>query len=349
MDARVGWIDRWRGILIFQIVAFHVIGVARHFQAEGDAADVLTIASGWLERYHVVAFFALMGVVWRRKDSFREFLARKVRRLLVPYFVFGGLWALCFAVLVRRFACAYVEIGDFAWWQPFASVLLCNGYPGGMGARVVNALWFLPCMFGVSLVYFGVDRHLPGRRGQLLLLPPLYALHGVLAGTSLPWGLDRLPLFLMFVILARWTIPRAPLAWIGKHGLWGVPVALALYAFAECRPFIQAGFGRMGIGAWAGVFGAWVMIGASVLLAQSVRWKALEATGRDSLGILVLHKFPILAIQAVPLLRETFFGGGGGAASLFSGFGRRDARCRRGDGSRPARYAVGAWRKEENG
>ena len=347
MDARVGWIDRWRGILIFQIVAFHVIGVARHFQAEGDAADVLTIASGWLERYHVVAFFALMGVVWRRKDSFREFLARKVRRLLVPYFVFGGLWALCFAVLVRRFACAYVEIGDFAWWQPFASVLLCNGYPGGMGARVVNALWFLPCMFGVSLVYFGVDRHLPGRRGQLLLLPPLYALHGVLAGTSLPWGLDRLPLFLMFVILARWTIPRAPLAWIGKHGLWGVPVALALYAFAECRPFIQAGFGRMGIGAWAGVFG----VGHDWRLRPSRPVRPVEGAGGNRPGF---ARHPRLAqvpdsgdpgrpAPAGNLLR------GGGAASLFSGFGRRDARCRRGDGSRPARYAVGAWRKEENG
>ena len=67
----------------------------------------------------------------------------------------------------------------------------------------------------------------------------------------------------------------------------------------------------MGVGAWAWVFVSMVLIGASAILAQSLKWKALEVVGKASLGILVLHKFPILAIQAIPSLREIVFGQGG--------------------------------------
>ena len=309
MRERIDWIDRWRGVLIFQIVAFHVLGVA--VQANGSGNEILTASLKWIERYHVLAFFALTGVVWKRKSSFKEFLLGKIRRLLVPYFVFGGLWALCFVVLSHRFSCSYASIGEFAWWQPFASVVLCNGYPNGMGARVVNALWFLPSLFGVSLAYFVVDRYLPNRTHQLLLLLPLYALRNALVGMSLPWDVNRIPYFMMFVILARWAIPCSPSPWIEKHRIGGVLVALALYAFAECRPFVRACFDLMGVGAWAWVFVSMVLIGASAILAQSVKWKTLDVVGKASLGILVFHKFPILAIQAIPSLRKIAFGQGG--------------------------------------
>lgn len=309
MRERIDWIDRWRGVLIFQIVAFHVLGVA--VQANGSGNEILTASLKWIERYHVLAFFALTGVVWKRKGSFKEFLLGKIRRLLVPYFVFGGLWALCFVVLSHRLSCSYASIGEFAWWQPFASVVLCNGYPNGMGARVVNALWFLPSLFGVSLAYFAVDRYLPTRMHQLLLLLPLYALRNALAGMSLPWDINRIPYFLMFVILARWAIPRSPLPWIEKYRIWGMLVAFALYSFAECRSFVRSCFDMMGVGAWAWVFVSMVLIGASAILSQSLKWKALEVVGKASLGILVLHKFPILAIQAIPSLREIVFGQGG--------------------------------------
>ena len=307
---RIEWIDRWRGILIVQIVAFHVLGVACAYDADGGGS--LATVVKWIENYHVIAFFALTGVVWTRKSSFVEFVCGKVRRLLVPYFVFGGVWALLFLLFARRFAPSYASVDSFAWWQTFASVLLCNGYPDGLGRRVVNALWFLPSMFGVSVAYYLIDRLLPSRDRQFLLLLPLFALWHILFCRTLPWDVNRIPCFMVFVILGRWLIPREPIRWTANHCLVGVGASLALYAIAGCHAPIRECFSRMGVGAWWFVFVTMLLVFASAVMAQSVRWNTLGVVGRASLGILVLHKFPILAIQAVPALRGVAFGNGGG-------------------------------------
>ncbi len=307
---RIEWIDRWRGILIFQIVAFHVFGIASNYIPSDR--DSLTPIVKWIESYHVVAFFALTGVVWTTKASFIRFLSGKARRLLIPYFVFGGLWALCFLVLAKQFPADYISIDSFAWWQPFASVLFCNGYPNGLGARVINALWFLPAMFTTSVTYYFVDRYLPRCRYQLLLLLPLYALYHMLSGVNLPWDIDRIPYFMLYIILGRWMLPRAPIQWVAKHWFGGLIAALVLYVFAAGHSFIKLCFSEMGISGWSWIFTTMVLVFASAILAQAVRWNALGIVGRASLGILVIHKFPILAIQAIPALRHLAFTQGGG-------------------------------------
>lgn len=307
---RIEWIDRWRGILILLIVAFHVLGIGSNYISSGE--DYLTPIVNWIGTYHVVAFFALTGIVWTTKDSFIRFLSGKVRRLLVPYFVFGGLWALCFVAFAKRFPAAYISIDPFVWWQPFASVLFCNGYPNGLGARVINALWFLPTMFSTSVAYYFVDRYLPRRRYQLFLLLPLYALWHMLAGYNLPWDIDRIPYFMIYIILGRWLIPRAPIQWIVKHWFAGLIAALVLYICAAGHPLIKLCFSEMGISGWSWIFATMLSICASAILAQCVRWNALGVVGRASMGILVLHKFPIIAVQAIPALRRIAFTQGGG-------------------------------------
>ena len=45
---------------------------------------------------------------------------------------------------------------------------------------------------------------------------------------------------------------------------------------------------------------------ASAWLVQVIDWHILEVIGRASLGILVLHKFPIVMVQAIPCLKSCF-------------------------------------------
>ena len=311
---RIEWIDRWRGILIFQIVAFHVFGIASNYIPSNS--DYLTPIVEWMGTYHVVAFFALTGIVWTTKTSFVRFLVGKVRRLLVPYFVFGCLWALCFIALAKQFPAAYISVDSFAWWQPFASVLFCNGYPNGLGARVINALWFLPAMFSASVAYYFVDCYLPRREHQLLLLFPLYALWHMFSGNNLPWDIERIPYFILYITLGRWIIPRMPIRWVAKYWYGGLIAALVLYVCAAGHPFIKACFLKMGISGWSWIFATMMSVCASAILAQSVRWNMLGIVGRASMGILVFHKFPILAIQAMPALRRIAFSQGGGGILL---------------------------------
>ena len=68
---REDWIDRWRGLMICVIVLFHVIGVVAPFADEAEAM-ILRHASAFIERFHVVSFFVLAGVIfgwWKAVDE----------------------------------------------------------------------------------------------------------------------------------------------------------------------------------------------------------------------------------------------------------------------------------------
>ncbi|MGN0854427.1 MAG: acyltransferase family protein [Kiritimatiellia bacterium] len=192
---REDWIDRWRGILMISIVAFHVIG-AIAFCCSGEAETAITFCKNRLAMFHTKGFFVISGILWRTGESFGDFAMRKAKRLLVPYFVFGFAWALLFVFLSRYFP--YFNSGELTFWQPFLSVLLADGWPEGIGFRVINALWFLPCLFLVEIFYYWIARFIPNTRRQLALLPVCFALDGLISKPDIFWGLNLVPRFLIF-------------------------------------------------------------------------------------------------------------------------------------------------------
>jgi len=299
---RFDWIDCWKGLLIVLVVAGHVVGGASHL-CIGASQKALVFLYKVIYLFHMPAFFWLAGLCWRAKnDEFVMFAVKKSRRLLVPYAVFGIFSVLAYVILMRGalFSAVttnhYQGMGEGAWWQPFASLIHAGGWPNGEGFRCNSVLWFLPAMFSVTCFYWIVDRCLKSRTSQLCLVVLLLGFEFINRRfglvPTLPFGLSYIPLYGSFLILGRWLR-------IEKLSVPGWVVALGWLVFgalAWMEPDCYWGYMRA---KWYAVFLLMSIMGIALSLwtakALSGRW--LISFGTASLGIMLLHKFVILALQ----------------------------------------------------
>ena len=241
-------------------------------------------------------------MLWRGKRDFRLFIVKKSFRLLVPYLIFGLFWAILY-VLFSQIISGKAD-GSTTIWKPLASVLLCNGWPKGEGWRVVNALWFLPCMFLTSITYWFIDRVLPKFWWQVVVLLVLNGFEHR-AVDLLPWAAERVPRMLIFMLIGRWTgnifnVQSRYLCFI---------LSFLIYAVSSYRPIVQYLCNWGGLGAWRFVVQSFLPIIASGFLARSIaNSRFLEALGKYSLVILSLHKLPILLLQALPPVMTVIYG-----------------------------------------
>ena len=309
---RKSWIDSWKGLLIFLVVLGHVVGMMSHF-SDGGAREAFLYAYRFIYFFHMPAFFVLVGVLMGSKvetdeDLSGAFVARKFKRLMIPYFFWGVVSVLIFlaTLALSSGACrgdAYYRAIklDFPWWQPFLSLLHAGFWPNGEGFRCNSVLWFLPCMFLVLLA----RKMLQGLKVQssgktILLLLVCLALGGVLRlfVGSLPWCLDRVPRFLAFVLLGELVVRwRRPICNGGRiAGLlagWTV-FAAGVMVFPDFKAayvswtwyFAEAGMAALGCVLSMGV-------------ARLVDCRLLASLGAASLGIMLTHKFPVVAFQTV--------------------------------------------------
>lgn len=323
------WIDRWKGLLILLVVVGHVVGGAAHLATDA--------ARPWLEGvyrviylFHMPAFFALAGCCWKpATGSFAAFALKKAKRLLVPYAVFGVVSVVLYLLLQQVFLARtgagvgghYAAMGGEDGWRPFLSLLHAGGWPHGEGFRANTPLWFLPCLFTVELVYCMLDRFTPGCARQLacavLALSLGFVVH-VQVPFDLPWGAAKAPWFLAFLIAGRWILrPAADALAAAPMPKGGVPIAVAvgclLYAVGGWFMPSQWFMGRLG---WYVAFAACALLGTllSLLAARFLPGRGLATLGGLSLTILLVHKFPVMALETqVPWMRQLFQTGCWGA------------------------------------
>ena len=329
-ESRMRWIDSWKGILIFLVVLGHAVGMMCHYTT-GETSEFMSFCYKWIYLFHMPAFFVVVGFVLKSREvqGVREVgtcvavlnVARKgMRRLLVPYFFWGTVSAVAFLGMtvlagqwqgVDRYYGAHMLPKD--WWQPFVSLLHAGGWPRGEGFRCNSVLWFLPVMF----LTLCVERGLRGSRGLMGLREPV--LHGamvvvclVVGGVmrfyvgALPWGIDRVSRFLAFVYVGKMIASGrfekferferftglGRLGWVGVFAVcaggltWGAVMmpGLGLVYRSWQWYFIEAGLAVVGS----------VM---TLALARIVDCRVFAGLGLASLGIMLMHKFPIVALQ----------------------------------------------------
>ena len=292
---REDWIDRWRGLMICVIVLFHVIDVVAPFADEAEAM-ILRHASAFIERFHVVSFFVLAGVIFGGGKPLMSFLFGKAKRLLIPYFSFGMMWALLY-VLLSRFVSGGQD-HQIGFVKPFVSVVLCNGWPDGVGRRVVSVLWFLPCMFIAEALYWLVLRLVSNATQQLLLLPFCYAATICLHGVNCFWEAQLVPKFVAFMILGRCLISIREIHF--KHDrVTKIVCGVLVLAFVWEQNLLRLSCTILGLLDWIGFVNGFFGAFGCALIAQGANVAVLGTVGRCSLGILVIHKLWILAAQVL--------------------------------------------------
>lgn len=144
---RVESIDGLKGIGILFMVLGHM-----HFGK---------MFNHYVYTFHMPLFFLISGYLYKKPELLMKAVGRKAKSLLIPYFSFGiGYWILWFVLHGRE-----TETPLEPFWA-----LLFNGINGLV---YESALWFLPTLFMVYLLFSVIDRRIVNtayKTGLVILL-----------------------------------------------------------------------------------------------------------------------------------------------------------------------------------
>ena len=140
MEKRYEYIDIAKGLGMFAIVWGHIC------------------CKGWsnclVYSFHIPLFFFLSGMMFdeNKYPNFLPFIAKRAKRLLIPYVVYSVItwiiWAL-FSMLVHRPVESYLN--------PLLQTIVAKGSGGFLVHNV--ALWFIPCLLAVEIIYYVLAKY----------------------------------------------------------------------------------------------------------------------------------------------------------------------------------------------
>ena len=299
MRQRIRWIDVLRGIGIISIVFSHTL-------------QNVGITSKILYSFHVPLFFFVSGLLFSDgQTSFSKLLIKKAKRILVPYFLWGIL-SLALFLLLGKYAESVLNSGRVASGKSDLIDLL-SGYCDGN-----TPLWFLPALF-LSSVFLWIFDRIAGFIKNTVAKKVFMALPLALSVLSAYfcqshgynheiWSIDDVQI-LFFFCWSGYLLKDAVLR-IGMKPVYllaiGLPVfagACAMGAFLNGRILYLTGYyhslPRFYLIASLAIFGL------SAISMGVKSFRPLEYIGRNTLPILVMHKFPVLFFQCVcPVIKD---------------------------------------------
>lgn len=304
----VPWIDAWKGWLILLVVVGHAAGAVCHM-VEGVDRQVCRGVYFLIYSYHMPAFFFVSGWLWRDM-GFADFIRKRTRRLLIPYFLVGLVSIVIFA-MAGGAQCMHVGVEGGYYSQCVSnngailpnvlSLLQGGGWPQGQGFRYNSVLWFLPCMFTVQLLYWTISKFVESRVGWAAVVLGCFmgSVYISRSGFSYwPWGLSCAPAYLCYFIggrlLCQWRRNRPfVVPWwltfvlVGGHLLW-------VYVWIRIGEYGLVYSGVRMMTAFCGILAS-----AAVVSRFSGRlMNVFCLLGVSSMSVMCWHKFFIVGVQA---------------------------------------------------
>ena len=309
---RQSWIDRWKGILILLVVLGHVAGGGANISVKGSES-ILLLVRDIIYLFHMPAFFVLAGICWRDSDGWIRFLKRKSFRLLVPYIIFGVMsWVIYDAI--------YGTWGEFGFQM--ASLIHGGNCPNGEGFKCNSVLWFPPVMFVVLAGYRILESVVKSRAvlAKCCLCVLLWCLRVLCYRyrvLCLPWGIDLALWYLPYFIIG--TMAGELIGMIKVRWLFVCSVLVfAAVSFLKFHmpPERLASFSGFSYAISLALSGTCITLSVAKARFWDVRqvsWcgARLAKIGVASMGIMLLHKFPVVALQErIGIIRSMFCGNG---------------------------------------
>ena len=158
---RIHWADVAKGILIIAVALGHIIGRGEELGISCPAIEAIVILGGVL-CFNMPAFFILAGF-WGKYDiSFKDYLVKNARGMLLPLIIFSYLGGIIHEIIYEILKGSY-NSGALEW--PFLDISL--------------DYWFVLALFLAKCIYWCVCRICQKQYVRLLLCIAIYAI-GVL-------------------------------------------------------------------------------------------------------------------------------------------------------------------------
>lgn len=169
------WVDVCKGLAILLMILGH--------------SGMTDMGKLYIHSFNMPLFFILSGFLVKPKQimRFKDFFVKKVRTIILPYFVFGFV-NFVFCILYLRYYLHDYKLNSLL--VPIKS-LFCFNTEGGL--LVANALWFLTTLFIVEIVFYFMLKYIKSKKKMLFALIAFslisYA-YSIFIKARLFWGID---------------------------------------------------------------------------------------------------------------------------------------------------------------
>lgn len=132
---RVEWLDSLRGVAMFTVVLGHVASLSKSMQT-------------LIYSFHMPLFFMISGALFKveKYSSLKECAIDKAKKLLIPY-----CWLYAVNVPFWYLNKKVLSDSDATMWDLFLGFVTGNQAISTMAS---GALWFLPCLFLISVLFW---------------------------------------------------------------------------------------------------------------------------------------------------------------------------------------------------
>lgn len=151
MKQRIQYLDVCKGIGIILVVLGHII--------------ITNPIRTWIYSFHMPLFFFLSGYIFcfSKTSSFKNFVNKRLKTIVVPYFVFAFFFYIYWLLIEIRFRTEGLSVNKL---KPLIGIFYGNG--PWLTFNIV--LWFLPCLFITEITFYLIIKFTKEQKYVFLIL-----------------------------------------------------------------------------------------------------------------------------------------------------------------------------------
>ncbi len=289
---RYRYLDIARGLGIMLVIISHAHGL-----------------SSYLINYYIPIFFVISGFTYRSGRSYGENVAKKAKRLLIPYFVYSFVLLGIYVALGRSMEETKLSLFGILYSR-FCLYDMSTHADNVFLFTIANgAMWYLTAFFVTGLVFHLVaDFALENRKNMLLVLAALTAVTMALAELPvlLPWSIDIACVGVIFMLVGK-LLERS--GFFEREGkLWRfICIFVAYMLLSYVNPGINMSVREYGVyGRWSvpafiliGISGSMLCIWAAQLIENTVIGRGVEYIGKNTIILMAFHIFGLEVFEMI--------------------------------------------------
>ena len=146
----------------------------------------------WIYSFHMPLFFMLAGIFHKNGKNYKEFIKKKIKTLLIPYFSFGIILLIFWFFIGRFFGESAIRKTPLI--KCVIGFLYSNEIPNIASMEFAPYIWFLTCLFIIENIFYFLLKFKIDRR-KFTIIGIIFIIFSelllIFIKTPLPWNIVR--------------------------------------------------------------------------------------------------------------------------------------------------------------